>query len=95
MFLVLEGFVPVLDEAQIHMAFFGKSLKSRKIVINQEATSSECPELRKRLDRIETNYSKLDEILEQLETQFSLDERLTSESDAEIETTKISRKKPR
>ena len=76
------------------MAFFGKSLASRRIEIDADAVSSDCPELKKRLERIESNYLKLSDILTELEARFELDDRITSETDVD-ETTNIRKKKPR
>ncbi len=77
------------------MAFFGKSLSSRKIDIDTKSLSSDDPDVLKRLHRIESNFDRLDEILSDLEARFELDERLTAEVDQEIEVNKIGKKKPR
>jgi hypothetical protein len=77
------------------MAFFGKSLKSRKIDVNKDTVSSDDPEMLKRLDRIETNFNRLDEILTDLEMKFELDERLISELDPAAEEFNLRKKKPR
>ena len=60
------------------MSYFGKSLTSKKIVVGKESASSDDPEMLKRLQRIETNYSRLADILTELEEQFELDDRLTA-----------------
>ena len=78
------------------MAFFGKSLAPRKIDVDTESTSANSPEMQKRLDRIETNYSKLEEILLQLETRFEMDDRLAAEHQNDVDQLrKIRKKKPR
>ena len=77
------------------MAFFGKSLSSRKIDIDTKSLSSDDPDVLKRLHRIESNFDRLDEILSDLEARFELDERLTAEVDQEIDVNKIGKKKPR
>ena len=76
------------------MAFFGKSLRSRKIEINPETIDANSPEMQKRLDRIEDNFERLGEILDTLEARFELDDRLTPASD-ESATEKLRTKKPR
>lgn len=60
---------------------FGKKYKSRKIEIEAAAVDRDSPEVKKRLDRIERNYAKLDQILRDLETRIKLDDRLTSENE--------------
>ncbi len=77
------------------MAFFGKSLAARKIEIKTGGQNSDCPEIQKRLDRIESNYTKLDEILNQLESRFELDDRVTSEIDSEFESKPLTKSKPK
>ena len=62
------------------MSFFGKSLSHRKIVVDQRATSADSPDMIKRLDRIESNYLRLNDILTELEAKFELDERLVIEA---------------
>ena len=76
----------------IEMAFFGKSLESKRIRIDDDAVNSDSPEMKKRLDRIEGNYAKLDGILNELEARFELDERLTASAEKDLEEIK---KKPR
>lgn len=73
----------------MRMAFFGKSTVSRKIRIEQSA-NSDSPELQKRLDRIGSNYSRLEDILSELEQKFELDDRL-----AEWTSADVAPKKPR
>ena len=60
------------------MSYFGKPLTSKKIVVSKESTSSDDPEMLKRLERIENNYTKLADILSELEEQFEMDDRLTA-----------------
>ena len=60
------------------MSYFGKSLTSKKIVVRKEATSSDDSQMLKRLERIEINYSKLADVLSELEEQFELDDRLAA-----------------
>lgn len=60
---------------------FGKKYKSRKIEIEAAAVDRDSPEVKKRLDRIERNYAKLDQILRDLETRIKLDDRLTSDKE--------------
>ena len=77
------------------MAFFGKSLESRKININPDSTRSDDPEMQKRLDRIESNFDRLDQVLTDLEARIELDERLSVEMDPAAEEFSIRQKKPR
>ena len=77
------------------MTFFGKSIKSRKIDINKESVSSDDPEMQKRLDRIESNFDRLDAILTDLETRFDLDERLVTQAEEDASSKRIRKKKPR
>lgn len=60
------------------MAYFGKSLASKKIEVTSDSPTSDDPEILKRLERIETNYDKLADILTQLEQKFDMDDRLTA-----------------
>ena len=61
--------------------FFNKKYKSRKIRIDVSAVDRDSPEVQRRLDRIERNYEKLDEILSDLESRIALDDRLAIEKD--------------
>lgn len=74
------------------MKFFGKSLKSKQIEIDTSSVNSDSPELLKRLERIEGNYAKLDDILANLEARFELDDRLATEAEDALDDLK---KKPR
>lgn len=58
------------------MKFFGKNTSIGKLDIDADATSAESPEMLKRLERISSNYQKLDAVLTDLETKFAADERL-------------------
>ena len=60
------------------MAYFGKSLASKKIEVSDDSTTSDDPEILKRLERIETNYDKLANILTQLEQKFEMDDKLSA-----------------
>jgi len=60
---------------------FGKKYKSRKLEIEVAAIDRDSPEVKKRLDRIERNYAKLDEVLRELESRIKLDDRLTSDKE--------------
>ena len=75
------------------MAYFGKSLTSKKIEISHDSTTSNDPDLLKRLERIEANYAKLGDILNELELKFELDDRLAEILGTEASDTKP--KKPR
>ena len=72
-------------------SFFGKSLSSKQIEINTDATCADTPEMVARLDRIENNYAKLSDILSDLEKRFEMDDRLA----AMIEESNDLPKKPR
>ena len=74
------------------MTFFGKTLKSKRIEIDTTSLNSDSPELQKRLDRIEGNYAKLDDILTNLEARFELDDRLAADAEQALDDLK---KKPR
>ncbi|MEM9413268.1 MAG: hypothetical protein AAGA30_19315 [Planctomycetota bacterium] len=76
------------------MAFFGKSLRSRKIEINEASIDARSPDMLKRLDRIENNFERLNEILDNLETQFELDDRLVVDAN-DSPSQKLRTKKPR
>ena len=60
------------------MEFFGKSLASKQIEVNENASTSDDPEMLKRIQRIETNYAKLGNILNDLEQRFEMDDRLAA-----------------
>ena len=68
------------------MNYFGKRLKSSQIVVSEESLSSNDPEILKRLERIERNYSKLSEILTELEVKFELEEELDRSSSDRIDS---------
>lgn len=88
----VQNEIPQQSIGHVEMAFFGRSLKSKKIEIDPNSISSDSPEMQKRLDRIEGNYDKLDDILTHLETRFELDDRLATAYDESVEKLK---KKPR
>ncbi len=77
------------------MSFYGKPLSHRKIELDASATSSSSPEVRKRLDRIDTNYSRLDVLLSELEAQFDLDDRRMANSDKDANRSNILPNHPR
>ncbi len=57
------------------MAFFSeKKLRRIRIEIDDSSLKSDSPEILNRLDRIEENYGKLDEVLTGLEDRFANDE---------------------
>ena len=57
------------------MAFFSeKKLRKIRIDIDDSALKSDSPEIQSRLDRIEENYGKLDDVLSDLENRFENDE---------------------
>lgn len=58
------------------MNYFGKSTAARKIVLKPAAVDASHPELNRRLERIAENYSKLNAILDGLESRLELDPRL-------------------
>lgn len=60
------------------MSYFGKSLVSKKITVSNESTSSDDPQMLMRLERIESNYIKLADVLTELEEQFEMDDRLAA-----------------
>ncbi|MEM9940973.1 MAG: hypothetical protein AAF939_05250, partial [Planctomycetota bacterium] len=65
------------------MAFFPPDrLKSRNIEIDETNVSAESPDVQRRLQRIESNYVQLDEILAELETKISSNERLKAIDEA-------------
>ena len=55
------------------------------IEIDHSSPSSDSPEIRKRLDRIEQNYLQLEEILSKLESKIASDERLVAMDNDEID----------
>jgi hypothetical protein len=58
----------------IGMAFFSENkLRRFHIEIDDSALKSDSPEVQKRLDRIEENYEKLDEVLAGVEDLFQND----------------------
>lgn len=58
---------------------FGKKYKPRKLKIEVASVDRDSPAVQQRLDRIERNYKKLDEVLRDLESRIELDDRLTSD----------------
>ena len=58
------------------MTFFGRETSIGKLKIDTDGVSAGSPEMQKRLDRISTNYEKLNEILTELEVKIAQDERL-------------------
>ena len=63
----------------IVMAFFTeKKLRRIRIEIDDSALKSDSPEVQNRLERIEANYGKLDEVLSNLEDRFQNDEAFLS-----------------
>ncbi len=57
--------------------FMFKKYRSQSITIDTSGTSATSPDVEKRLQRIQQNYAKLDEILIDLETRIEMDDRLT------------------
>ena len=61
------------------MAFFSnKKLRRIRIEIDESELKSDSPEIQSRLNRIEENYGKLDEVLSGLEDRFENDESFLS-----------------
>ena len=60
---------------------FGKKYKPRKIKVESAPIDRDSPAVQQRLDRIERNYQKLDEILCELESRIELDDRLTTDKE--------------
>ena len=61
------------------MAFFSdKKLRRFRIEIDDSGMKSDSPEIQKRMDRIEENYGRLDEVLAELEDRFENDESFLS-----------------
>ena len=61
------------------MAFFSeKKLRRVRIEIDDSAMKSDSPEIQSRMERIEANYGKLDEVLSKLERRFENDESFLS-----------------
>ena len=79
------------------MKYFGRNYKRQTIEVDTDSVSAEDPELVKRLDRIEQNYSRLDQVLSDLESRIELDDRLsTANEEAATDTSKrVRKKKPR
>ena len=68
------------------MTFFSaEKLKPRRIEIDSSRIGSNCPEVQKRLDRIQENYEQLESILAEMESKIERDERLKAIDDAEID----------
>ena len=55
------------------MTFFGRQTSIGKFKIDTEGVSAESPEVQKRLNRIATNYEKLNEVLTELEFKMDRD----------------------
>ena len=60
---------------------FGPKYKSKRIEIDTDGISSNSPNVSKRLDRIERNYSALETILDELESRIEMDDRLAGVAD--------------
>lgn len=61
------------------MAFFPpEKLRPQQIEIDESTESCDSPEIRRRLDRIEKNYQQLNEVLIDIESKLSTDERLVA-----------------
>ncbi len=58
------------------MSYFDKSFPHRQIVVDRCTPEADNPDMIRRLNRIESNYSRLDDILTELEARFELDDRL-------------------
>jgi hypothetical protein len=61
---------------RILMTFFGRETSIGKIEIDTSGVHADSPEMRKRLDRIATNYEQLNQVLTALEVKIANDERL-------------------
>jgi len=79
------------------MKYFGRNYERKKLDIDTESVCADDPVLQKRLDRIEQNYSRLDQVLSELEARIELDDRLTASTEGEASgtTKRVRRKKPR
>ena len=79
------------------MKYFGRNYERKKLDIDTESVSADDPVLQKRLDRIEQNYSRLDQVLSDLEARIELDDRLSASAEDESSDTsrKVRKKKPR
>ncbi len=58
------------------MTFFGRTTSVGKIKIDTDGVNADSPDVQKRLDRIATNYERLNEVLCELEGKIARDERL-------------------
>lgn len=68
------------------MAFFSpKKLERRMIEVDASTSTSDSPEMQKRLARIEQNYDRLDDVLTDLESKISADERLQAMDDTNVD----------
>ena len=56
--------------------FFGRELSSGKLELDSESVSCKSPDVVRRLERIESNYQKLDAILTDLERKISREAKL-------------------
>ena len=65
--------------------FSSEKLRPRQIEIDDSTANCDSPEMRKRLDRIERNYSQLDQVLVDLESKLDADERLTALDDKDFD----------
>lgn len=73
--LTIEDHINVFTQES--MKFFGKEISIEKLEIDLNGVSSDSPMMKKRLDRIHSNYEKLDAILAELELKISQDERIS------------------
>lgn len=67
------------------MANFGRKTSVGKIEIDTDSVHADSPEMKKRFDRIATNYDKLNEVLAELEFKIAQDERLRPVKQAPVE----------
>ena len=72
------------------MAFYfdESKLQPKTIEIDLSAVTCDSPEVKRRMDRIETNYQQLDEVLGQLEIKLGKNETLKA-SDAKAAQAKL------
>lgn len=79
------------------MKYFGRTYKRQHISVDTDTVRADDPKVQQRLERIEKNYSKLDQVMSELEAKIELDERLTvSQDEVPVETSKrVRKKKPR
>jgi nitrate/nitrite-specific signal transduction histidine kinase len=68
------------------MAFFSpEKLQRRRIEIDQSTATSDSPEIKRRLNRIEQNYQQLDEVLVDIENKLAQDERLAALDNQDVD----------